>query len=474
MLREKSKWRPHEDESTDAEHRGGVACSSDEVPVMGIERRGYIVQLLTLRQPEIGRIFLNKAKPFQISKKQIWDAFKRVKANRGAAGVDGQPIADFEEDLKNNLYKLWNRLTSGSYFPPPVRRVEIPKGDGKTRPLGIPTVADRIAQMVVKQSLEPLLEPHFHEDSYGYRPGKSAVDAVGVARQRCWRYAWVVDLDIKGFFDNIDHELMMKAVRHHTDCRWILLYIERWLKCPVQYADGMVETSDKGTPQGGVVSPLLANLFLHYAFDKWMGLDFPTVPFERYADDVICHCVSESQAKTLRVAIEKRLMECRLELHPEKTKIVYCKEDGRRGDYPNCKFDFLGYAFRPRGAKTKKGRFFVGFLPAMSNKAAKSICDEMRSWRIHNRTDKSLDDFSRMFNPKVRGWINYYAKFYKSEMYKVFHILNRIITRWAMRKYKNLRGRQRKATYWLGRLALRKSHLFAHWQILGMSPPAGQ
>ncbi len=474
MLREKSKWRPHEGESTDAEHRGGVACISDEIPVMGVERRGYIVQLLPLRQPKVGRIFLNEAKPFQISKKQVWDAFKRVKANRGAAGVDGQSIADFEEDLKNSLYKLWNRLSSGSYFPPAVRRVEIPKSDGRTRPLGIPTVADRIAQMVAKQTLEPKLEPHFHEDSYGYRPGKSALEAVGVARQRCWRYAWVVDLDIKGFFDNIDHDLMLKAVRHNTDCQWILLYVERWLKCPVQHPDGTIETRDKGTPQGGVVSPLLANLFLHYAFDKWMGRAFPAIPFERYADDVVCHCRTESQAKTLRAAIEQRLLECQLELHPEKTKIVYCKEDKRQGSYPNCKFDFLGYTFRPRGAKSKNGNFFVGFLPAMSNKAAKSICDEMRSWRIHNRTDKSLKDFSRMFNPKLRGWINYYAKFHKSAMYKVFHRLNCIITKWAMRKFKKLRGRQRGATYWLGRLALRYPYLFAHWQILGMRPPAGR
>ncbi|MGB3211789.1 MAG: group II intron reverse transcriptase/maturase [Desulforhopalus sp.] len=417
---------------------------------------------------------MDEAKPFQISKKQVWDAFRKVKANRGATGVDGQSLVDFEEDLKNNLYKLWNRLSSGSYFPSPVRRVEIPKGDGKMRPLGIPTVAARMAQMVVKQTLEPLLEPHFHVDSYGYRPGKSAADAVGVARQRCWRYAWVVDLDIKGFFDNIDHVLMMKAVRQHTDCRWILLYVERWLKCPVQHPDGTLVTSDQGTPQDGVVSPLLANLFLHYAFDKWMGREFPKVPFERYADDVVCHCSSESQAKTLRVAIEQRLKECRLELHPEKTKIVFCKEDKRRGNYPNCKFDFLGYTFRPRVAMSKKGDFFVGFLPAMSNKAVKSICDEMRSWRIHNRTDKSLDDFSRMFNPKLRGWINYYAKFYKSEMFKVFHILNRILIKWVMRKFKNLRGQQRKATHWLGRLALLHPQLFAHWQMLGMRPPVEQ
>ncbi len=417
---------------------------------------------------------MKEAKPFQISKNQVWEAFKRVKANRGAAGVDGQSIADFEEDLKNNLYKVWNRMSSGSYFPPPVRRVEIPKGDGKKRLLGIPTVADRIAQMVVKQLLEPLIDPYFHEDSYGYRPGKSAVEAVGVARQRCWRNPWVLDLDIKGFFDNIDHELMMKAVRQHTDCRWVLMYVERWLKCPVQYPDGSIETRSKGTPQGGVVSPLLANLFLHYAFDKWMGRAFPAVLFERYADDVVCHCSSESQTERLRVAIERRLMECRLELHPEKTKIVYCKEDDRRRDYPNYTFDFLGYTFRPRVAMSKKESLFVGFLPAMSNKASKLIRDEMRSWRIHNRTDKSLEDFSRMFNPKLRGWINYYAKFYKSEMYKVFHILNRMITKWAMRKYKNLRGRQRRATHWLGRIALLQPQLFAHWQILGMRPSAGQ
>ena len=245
---------------------------------------------------------MDKAKPFRISKEQVWEAFKRVKANRGAAGVDGQSIADFEEDLKNNLYKLWNRLSSGSYLPPPVRRVEIPKGDGKTRPLGIPTVADRIAQMVVKQSLEPLLEPHFHKDSYGYRPGKSAIDAVAVTRQRCWRYAWVLDIDIKGFFDNIDHGLMLRAVRKHTECRWMVLYIERWLKCPVQLSDGTIEARGKGTPQGGVISPLLANLFLHYAFDKWMERKFVTIPFERYADDAVCHCTTRSGVRGSEVS----------------------------------------------------------------------------------------------------------------------------------------------------------------------------
>jgi len=417
---------------------------------------------------------MQEAKPFQISKLQVWEAFKKVKANRGAAGVDGQSLAEFEEDLSRNLYKLWNRLSSGSYFPSPVRRVEIPKSDGRMRPLGIPTVADRIAQMVVKHTLEPLLEPHFHHDSYGYRPGKSALDAVGVARQRCWKRAWVLDLDIKGFFDNIDHKLMLKAVQHHTDCRWILLYVERWLKCPVKYPDGTIKASNLGTPQGGVISPLLANLFLHYAFDVWMRKNFPEVKFERYADDVVCHCVSESEAKRLRVAIESRLGECQLELHPEKTKIVFCKEQNRQGDYTVYSFDFLGFTFRPRLAKNKYGKFFVGFLPAISNKAAKSIKDEMRKWRIHRRSDKSLEDLSRVINPKIRGWVNYYAKFFKSGMFRISQVLNRMITKWAMRKLKKIKGQQRKATHWLGRVAERKPQLFAHWQILKMRPAAGQ
>jgi group II intron reverse transcriptase/maturase len=266
---------------------------------------------------------VNKAKPFCISKWEVWEAYRRVKANQGAAGVDGQSISEFEVDLKNNLFKIWNRMSSGSYFPPPVRRVDIPKENGRMRPLGIPTVADRIAQTVVKRCLEPILEEYFHPDSYGYRPGKSAIEAVGTARQRCWRYDWVLDLDIKGFFDSIDHCLLMRAVRKHTDCKWVLLYIERWLKAPVQLADGGLIHRGKGTPQGGVISPLLANLFLHYAFDKWIQRHYPRIPFERYADDGICHCRSKAEAEGLRVAIERRFAECGLELNLQKTKIVY-------------------------------------------------------------------------------------------------------------------------------------------------------
>ncbi|MGA2468980.1 MAG: group II intron reverse transcriptase/maturase [Thermodesulfobacteriota bacterium] len=355
---------------------------------------------------------MNKAKPFCISKWEVWEAYKRVKVNQGAAGVDGQSIAEFEEDLKNNLFKIWNRMSSGSYFPPPVRRVDIPKGDGRTRPLGIPTVADRIAQTVVKRYLEPILEGCFHSDSYGYRLGKSAIEAVGVARQRCWQYDWVLDLDIKGFFDSIDHSLLMRAVRKHTDCKWVFLYIERWLKAPVQLEDGSLIHREKGTPQGGVISPLLANLFLHYAFDKWMQRNYPHIPFERYADDGICHCRSKAEAEGLRVAIEQRFAGCGLELNLQKTKMVYCKDDNRQEDYPEQKFDFLGYTFRPRRSKSRWGRFFVNFTPAISHKAAKSIRDTIRHWRLHRRTDRSLDELAQIINPVLRGWINYYGSFY--------------------------------------------------------------
>jgi RNA-directed DNA polymerase len=408
---------------------------------------------------------VSKAKPFCISKWEVWEAYKQVKANKGAAGVDGQSIAELEEDLKDNLFKIWNRMSSGSYFPLPVRRVDIPKDNGGTRPLGIPAVVDRIAETVGKRYLEPILEEHFHPDSYGYRPKKSAIEAVGVARQRCWRYDWVLDLDIKGFFDSIDHGVLMRAVRKHTDCKWVLLYIERWLKAPVQLEDGSLIHRDKGTPQGGVISPVLANLFLHYAFNMWMKKRYPRIPFERYADDVICHCRSKAEAEGLRVAIERRFAECGLELHLQKTRVVYCKDDDRRGDYPEQKFDFLGYTFRPRRAKNRRGRFFVGFNPAISNKATKSICDAMRQWKLHRRTDKSLDELAQMVNPVLRGWINYYGHFRKSALYRTFQHLNNILARWASRKYKRLRGHKRRAFLWMQGIVRRQPRLFAHWQL---------
>jgi group II intron reverse transcriptase/maturase len=410
------------------------------------------------------------AKPFAISKRQVWDAYKRIKANRGAAGVDGQSIAEFEENRSANLYKLWNRLASGSYFPPPVRRVEIPKGDGRTRPLGIPTVTDRIAQMVVTRFLQPILEPQFHADSYGYRPKKSAKDALAVARQRCWRYDWVLDLDIKAFFDTIDHGLLMRAVRRHTTCTWVLLYIERWMNAPTQLADGSLIERKTGTPQGGVISPLLANLYLHYAFDRWMDREFPDIPFERYADDAICHCRSEAQAKHLRNAIEQRFRSCYLELHPQKTKVAYCKDDRRRGTAPIVQFDFLGFSFRPRFVKSKRGGVFVGFTPAISQKAAKVIRGTMRDWRLHRRSESTLEDLAREVNPAVRGWISYYGSYYRSALYRVFNYLNIYLARWAMMKYKDLRQRRTRAREWIRRIERRQPNLFAHWAML---PTAG-
>jgi RNA-directed DNA polymerase len=439
---------------------------------MGVERRGCIVQLSWLVNQQWEEP-VQTAKPFCISKRMVWDAYKRVKANQGAAGVDAESLADFERDVANNLYKLWNRLASGSYFPPPVRTVAIPKRGGGQRMLGIPTVADRIAQTVVARALEPVLEPHFHPDSYGYRPGKSAIQALGVARQRCWRYNWVLDLDIKGFFDHLDHTLLLRALRKHTACPWILLYVTRWLDALVQLPDGTLAHRSQGVPQGGCVSPVLANLFLHYTFDAWMQREQPSIPFERYADDIIAHCTSEAQARWLHTRIATRLAQCHLELHPDKTHIVYCKDADRRGSFSHDSFDFLGYTFRPRRSKNRQGKYFINFTPAVSARATQAMRHTIRSWRLHLRSDKTLDDLSRMFNPVLRGWVQYYGQFYKSELYRTFQVLDRILVRWAMRKYKKLKGHQRRATHWLGRIAGRQPRLFMHWQ-LGVRPAAGR
>jgi RNA-directed DNA polymerase len=406
------------------------------------------------------------AKSFTIEKSEVWGAFKRVKANQGAAGVDGQTLERFEDRLGSELYKLWNRMSSGSYMPPPVRRVMIPKADGGQRPLGIPTVSDRIAQEVVRRYLEPLLEPVFHKDSYGYRPGRSAIDAIRTARQRCWRYDWVLDMDIKGFSDTIDHELLLRAVRHHTDCTWVLLYIERWLKAPVMREDGTLVAPDRGTPQGGVISPLLANLFLHYAFDQWMDRENPDVPFERYADDIICHCRTEGEARALRKQVQTRLCECGLALHPQKTKIVYCKDTNRKGQYPTVAFDFLGYRFQPRLAVWRGGLFGVSYLPAASPKALKTFRRRVRNWGLQRRSDKGLIDLARMFNRKIEGWIGYFRCFYKSALYPTLRLIDAHLHRWVMRKFKRFKQQPRQARLWLARIAKSTPGLFAHWSLL--------
>lgn len=410
---------------------------------------------------------MDKTKPFDISKQAVWQAFLKVRANAGAAGIDGQSIEQFEQDRNNNLYKLWNRLSSGSYFPPPVKLVEIPKKDGGVRPLGVPTVADRIAQTVVARELEKVVEPIFDDDSYGYRPGRSAHDALAVCRQRCWRYDWAVDLDVKSFFDSVDHQLLLKAVAHHTDQRWVLLYVQRWLQAPLQQRDGSLVERDRGTPQGSAISPVLANLYLHYAFDVWMRRVFPSVPFERYADDAIVHCTSLAQAEQVGDAIAIRLAECSLELHPVKTRIVYCKQGGRHGSHEHESFDFLGYTFRPRKARNRTGQFFVSFSPAVSNTAAKSMRQEIRKWRLHRRSNWTLQQLAQAINPIVRGWINYYGRFYRSTLATaVLQQINEYLIRWAMWRYKPMRRSPRKAARFLARIARSDPNLFAHWKLV--------
>jgi RNA-directed DNA polymerase len=411
-----------------------------------------------------------KGKSFEISKWVVWSAYETVKANQGSAGVDGESIQAFEENLKANLYKLWNRMSSGTYFPPPVRGVEIPQKQGGTRVLGVPTVDDRIAQTVVRSYLEPEVEKIFHPDSFGYRPGRSAHDALAACRERCWRNDWVIDLDIRAFFDSIPHELLLKAVSKHTHLRWVLLYIQRWLVAPLEREDGTLVARDRGTPQGSAISPLLANLFLHYAFDHWMARNFPGCPFERYADDAVIHCRSQAEAHEVLVALRERLMQVGLELHPDKTRIVYCKDSNRPGSYEHEQFTFLGYTFRPRWAKNPSGKSFAGFLPAASPEAAKQMRHQIRRWRLHLRSDQSLQDLADAINPIVRGWINYYGRFYKSGLHCTLRRINDYLLRWARRKYRRLRSSKRRAWAWLESLARRTPTLFAHWRLAGARP----
>lgn len=410
-----------------------------------------------------------KTKPFTISKDLVLQAYLRVKENRGSAGIDGLSLEEFDKDRRKHLYRLWNRMSSGSYMPCAVLLVEIPKKTGGKRPLGIPTITDRIAQTVVTMTLEPDLDKIFHEDSHGYRPGKSALEAVGKTRQRCWRYDWVLDLDIKGFFDNIPHDLLMKAVRKHADCKWVLLYIERWLKAAVQQEDGTLTERTKGTPQGAVISPLLANLFLHYCMDEWLRIKYPQCPFERYADDSVIHCQSKEQAEQLKEALQERLKACGLEMHRDKTRIVYCKDEDRNKSYPHVSFDFLGYTFRSRKSRNRQGKFFTGFLPAVSNKAGKAIREKIREWKLSARSGSDINTLAAEVNPVLRGWINYYGHYYKSELQDVLKYLNLILKKWARQKYKKLHSHKTKASKWLVTLYQRAPYLFAHWRI-GVRP----
>jgi RNA-directed DNA polymerase len=410
-------------------------------------------------------------KPFEVPKALVWQAFQRVKANGGSAGVDEESIAKFEEHLGDNLYKLWNRMASGSYFPPPVKAVPIPKKSGGVRVLGVPTVSDRVAQTVVKQVLEPVLEPVFDRDSFGYRPGRSALDAVALVRRRCWQYDWVVEFDIKGLFDNIDHTLLLRAVRKHCKIPWVLLYIERWLKAPMETEAGDRVARERGTPQGGVVSPLLANLFLHYVLDAWMRREMRSIRFCRYADDGVIHCRSEAQAQYVVRKLGKRLNECELELHPEKTRIVYCRDINRQGKYPTIQFTFLGYTFRPRKAVDKYGRVYVNFSPGVSREALTDMRQTVRGWHLQLMCDKELGDLSNMFGPVLRGWSNYYGRFYPTALKPLWRLVNDYLVRWMQRKYKRLARGVIRAARALGRVAHGNPGAFVHWEK-GFMPAA--
>ena len=413
---------------------------------------------------------MEETKPFVISKEVVKIAFERVKANRGTYGIDKQSITEFEENLKDNLYKIWNRMSSGTYFPKPVKAVAIPKKNGGNRILGIPTVEDRIAQMVAKIYFEPNIEKIFHEDSYGYRPNKSAIQAIGVLRERCWKKDWVVDFDITGLFDNIGHDYLIEMVKRHTKEQWIILYIERWLKTPFKMQDGTIVERIAGTPQGGVISPVLANLFLHYVFDDFMSKEFPNIPWVRYADDGALNCVSIKQAKYIIKVLDKRFKTFGLELNLSKTKIVYCKDNNRKGAYENQKFDFLGYTFRSRVARKKNGEIFIGFLPAMSDKAQKEIKRKIRDWRIQDMAHQNLKDIAERINKQVQGWINYYTQYYKTGIYEVLRYINRCLIKWVVRKFKKICSRKR-ATKWLNKIAKTNSNIFAHWKF-GATPTA--
>lgn len=398
-----------------------------------------------------------------LSKNNMNTAYKRVCANKGAGGVDEVTVEELGDYIKENWARIRNQIRSREYKPQPVRRVKIPKPNGGVRKLGIPTIADRIAQMVARAYVEREVEPMFCEDSYGYRPHKSALDAVEKTRKRCWKYDYVIELDVKGLFDNIDHELLMRVVRRHVKEPWICLYIERWLKSPFVLADGSRIERESGTPQGGVISPVLANMFLHYVFDMWMKRNFPQAPFERYADDGVVHCRTKEEALYIKEKLAKRFEECKLELHPVKTRIVYCKDKDRTKEEELTEFDFLGYTFKAVYIKCKDGVMRNNFIASVSKTAAKDFRDKIKALEIHKRTGCKIDMIAELLNPMIRGWMNYFGKFNPSAMKNTLQCIERRLIKWAMCKYKSFRGCRRRAEKWLSSIRKREPKLFAHW-----------
>jgi RNA-directed DNA polymerase len=411
-------------------------------------------------------IFKEQTKSIPITKVMVWEAYKKVKSNKGSAGLDYQSITEFDQVRSKALYKLWNRLASGSYFAPPVKRVTIPKGKGKFRSLGIPTVSDRIAQEVIKQYLEPRLDSIFLENSYGYRPNKNAHMAVEQVRQHVRSYSWVIDLDIQEFFDHMKHDLLFKALERHVSEKWVLLYIKRWLEASVLLEDGTLRhNKGKGTPQGGVISPLLSNLYLHYCVDKWLAKYYPQVRMIRYADDLVIHCSSYQETVALLSALKTRLTQCGLTAHPEKTKIVYCKKDGRHlKGYP-VQFDFLGFSFQPLRFRLKKGGSFLQFDCKMSRKSKIRITRELRKLGFHNKTQRGIQDLAKLLNPKIRGWVHYYGKISRRSLQPVFYYLHQRMIKWILNKYKRFKRSRIKAIKWLKSITKSYPNMFYHWQL---------
>lgn len=413
-------------------------------------------------------IFENEQKTQPITRLQIIEAYKRVKANGGTAGVDGISIEQVNNNKRKYLYPLWNRMASGSYFPKAVRQTLIPKGEGKMRALGIPTVVDRVAQQVIATELENLVDKTFSDNSFGYRPNKSAHEAIEQCRINCMKYSWVIDIDIKGFFDNIDHALLMQAVQWHTDKKHILLYCQRWLDAPIQLSDGSIKLPQgKGTPQGGVISPVLANIFLDVVFDKWIDKRNPEVVYERYADDIVVHCQHIKEALRLLEAIKQRFKTCKLEVNRDKTKIVYCRRNQKKQPPFKVryqKFDFLGFTFKPRISKTEKSKLILGFTPAISQKSIARINAVLRKLRIHRWTYFSLERVGVLLKSKIRGWLNYYSKFRKSELRHLFRDLNKRLAQWIRNKYRRFRRRHWYIAYkHLQGIAKSYPYMFEHW-----------
>lgn len=409
----------------------------------------------------------NETKSIPICHQMVLEAYRKVRSNKGSAGVDKVSMEEFNANRSKHLYKLWNRMASGSYFPPPVKEVEIPKKDGTVRKLGVPTISDRVGQMVIKMFIEPRLEEEFSPNSYGYRPRKNAHQALSNVRENCWKQDWVIDLDIKGFFDNIDHNKLMLAVEKHIPENWVRLYIKRWLEAPVFTVSGdTIQKQRKGTPQGGVISPLLANLFLHYAFDKWIEKTDRRVQFSRYADDIIVHCKSKVHAEQMLQAIQQRMESVGLELHPQKTKIVYCRDYRRKEKYPTVKFDFLGYSFQPRKAFSKKlGKLFIGYDCAISISSRKRIADKLEALNVNKLSFKSIVGVAQFLNPMIRGWVHYYGKFKMFELTKVFRLLSMRLVWWARKRYKRYKTSIRKAYKWLASIRKQFPTLFYHWNF---------